>query len=161
MRLHACDAHLEGARLDLQQGDAAAAGKHVAVARKLVAETGYKRREREWAWLELPSPPAPIGANLGRRKGRRGFFILSPRDRGSRTRRESSEELSWFSAPVCLRAVTAHLHAATVYLHADDRAPVRGVWVQARDHRAPVRGDPRAGTQGPCTCTRCLCACTP
>jgi tetratricopeptide (TPR) repeat protein len=52
MRLHACNAHLEWARLDLQQGDAEAAGKHVAAARKLVAETGYKRREREVVWLE-------------------------------------------------------------------------------------------------------------
>jgi tetratricopeptide (TPR) repeat protein len=52
MRLHACDAHLEWARLDLQQGDAAAARKHVELARRLVNETGYKRREREVAWLE-------------------------------------------------------------------------------------------------------------
>jgi tetratricopeptide (TPR) repeat protein len=52
MRLHACDAHLECARLDLQQDDIAAARKHVAAARRLVNETGYKRREREVAWLE-------------------------------------------------------------------------------------------------------------
>ncbi len=52
MRLHACDAHLERARLDLQQGDAAAAGVQVAMARKIVRETGYGRREREVAWLE-------------------------------------------------------------------------------------------------------------
>jgi tetratricopeptide (TPR) repeat protein len=52
MRLHACDAHLEWARLALQQGDTEAAGKHVAAARRLVNETGYKRREREVAWLE-------------------------------------------------------------------------------------------------------------
>jgi len=52
MRLHACDAHLEGARLTLQQGDAVAARQHVAAARRLVNETGYKRREREVAWLE-------------------------------------------------------------------------------------------------------------
>jgi len=52
MRLHACDAHLEWARLDLQQGDAAAAQAHVTVARRLVNETEYGRREREVAWLE-------------------------------------------------------------------------------------------------------------
>jgi tetratricopeptide (TPR) repeat protein len=52
MRLHACDAHLEWARLDLQQGDIAAAREHVALARRLVKETGYQRREREVAWLE-------------------------------------------------------------------------------------------------------------
>ena len=52
MRLHACDAHLGWARLGLQQGDTAAARGHVALARRLVNETGYKRREREVAWLE-------------------------------------------------------------------------------------------------------------
>ena len=52
MRLYLCDAHLEGARLALRQGDAEAAREHVALARKLVVETGYKRREREVAWLE-------------------------------------------------------------------------------------------------------------
>jgi hypothetical protein len=56
MRLHACDAHLERARLDLQQGDAAAAGEQVAMARKIVRETGYARREREVAWLEAHTP---------------------------------------------------------------------------------------------------------
>jgi len=52
MRLHACDAHLGWARLALQQGDAAAAREPVTRARKLVNATGYKRREREVAWLE-------------------------------------------------------------------------------------------------------------
>ncbi len=52
MRLYACDAHLEWARLELQKGDTAAARGHVAVARKLVNKTGYRRREREVAWLE-------------------------------------------------------------------------------------------------------------
>ncbi|MFY9821218.1 MAG: hypothetical protein WAM82_07540 [Thermoanaerobaculia bacterium] len=52
MRLHACDAHIEWARLCLQQGDAEAARRHVALARKLVDETGYERREREVKWLE-------------------------------------------------------------------------------------------------------------
>ncbi|MEA2692395.1 MAG: hypothetical protein QOJ16_1782 [Acidobacteriota bacterium] len=51
MRLHLCDVHLEGARLALRQGDPEAARRHVARARELVAETGYKRREREVAWL--------------------------------------------------------------------------------------------------------------
>src|SRR5262249_51701529 len=60
MRLHACDAHLEGARLALQQSDTEAARKHVATARRLVNETGYKRREREVAWLEgRPLTPGP------------------------------------------------------------------------------------------------------
>jgi tetratricopeptide (TPR) repeat protein len=52
MRLHECDAHLEWARLCLQQGDTAAARTHVATARKIVNETGYGRREREVGWLE-------------------------------------------------------------------------------------------------------------
>jgi tetratricopeptide (TPR) repeat protein len=52
MRLHACDAHLEYARLCRDQGDFVAARRHVAQARELVNETGYKRREREVAYLE-------------------------------------------------------------------------------------------------------------
>jgi hypothetical protein len=52
MRLFTCDAHLEWARLCLQQGDADATRGHVATARKLVNETGYRRREREVGWLE-------------------------------------------------------------------------------------------------------------
>jgi tetratricopeptide (TPR) repeat protein len=52
MRLHECDAHLEWARLCLQQGNAKAARVHVAKARKIVNETGYRRREREVGWLE-------------------------------------------------------------------------------------------------------------
>jgi tetratricopeptide (TPR) repeat protein len=52
MRLHECDAHLEGARLCRDQGDLAAARRHVARARVLVNETGYGRREREVRWLE-------------------------------------------------------------------------------------------------------------
>jgi hypothetical protein len=52
MRLHLCDAHLEGARLARGQGDEAAARRHLALARQLVAETGYGRREREVRWLE-------------------------------------------------------------------------------------------------------------
>jgi hypothetical protein len=52
MRLHACDAHLEWARLCRDQSDLAAARRHAARARVLVEETGYKRREREVVWLE-------------------------------------------------------------------------------------------------------------
>ncbi|HEX4962727.1 MAG TPA: toll/interleukin-1 receptor domain-containing protein [Thermoanaerobaculia bacterium] len=52
MRLHACDAHLEWARLCLQQGNAEAARGHVGAARKIVEETGYGRRGREVGWLE-------------------------------------------------------------------------------------------------------------
>jgi tetratricopeptide (TPR) repeat protein len=52
MRLHACDAHLEHARLCRDQGDFVVARRHVAQARELVNETGYKRREREVAYLE-------------------------------------------------------------------------------------------------------------
>jgi tetratricopeptide (TPR) repeat protein len=52
MRLHECDAHLEWARLCLQEGDTEAARKHLATARKIVDETGYGRREREVGWLE-------------------------------------------------------------------------------------------------------------
>jgi len=52
MRLYECDAHLEWARLCRDQGDLAAARRHVARARELVNETGYGRREREVRWLE-------------------------------------------------------------------------------------------------------------
>jgi tetratricopeptide (TPR) repeat protein len=52
MRLHLCDAHLEGARLVREQGDETEARRHLALARKLVDETGYKRRQREVRWLE-------------------------------------------------------------------------------------------------------------
>ncbi|MEA2693225.1 MAG: hypothetical protein QOJ16_2612, partial [Acidobacteriota bacterium] len=51
MRLFLCDAHLEGARLARRQGDEAEARRHLALARDLVAETGYGRREREVRWL--------------------------------------------------------------------------------------------------------------
>jgi len=52
MRLYECDAHLEHARLCRDQGDLAAARWYAAQARQMVNETGYKRREREVAWLE-------------------------------------------------------------------------------------------------------------
>ncbi|MDX1998256.1 MAG: hypothetical protein SF066_11105 [Thermoanaerobaculia bacterium] len=51
MRLHECDAHLEWARLRRDQGDLAAARRHLTRARELVDETGYRRREREVVWL--------------------------------------------------------------------------------------------------------------
>ena len=51
MRLLACDAHLERARLTLAAGDAAAARTHANAARVIVAETGYHRRDRELAAL--------------------------------------------------------------------------------------------------------------
>ena len=57
MRLHECDAHLEWARLCRDQGDLAAARRHVARARELVNETGYGRREREVGWLERVLTP--------------------------------------------------------------------------------------------------------
>jgi len=52
MRLHESDAHLEWARLCRDQGDLAAARRHVARAREMVEETGYGRRAREVEWLE-------------------------------------------------------------------------------------------------------------
>ncbi len=52
MRLFICDAHLEWARLCLQQGEAETARRYVALVRKLVDETGYGRWEREVRWLE-------------------------------------------------------------------------------------------------------------
>jgi tetratricopeptide (TPR) repeat protein len=57
MRLHEHDAHLEWARLCRDQGDLAAARRHVARARVLVNETGYGRREREVRWLEKNLTP--------------------------------------------------------------------------------------------------------
>jgi tetratricopeptide (TPR) repeat protein len=44
MRLFECDAHLEWARLCRVRGETEAADRHLAVARKLVEETGYGRR---------------------------------------------------------------------------------------------------------------------
>jgi tetratricopeptide (TPR) repeat protein len=64
MRLHLCDIHLEETRLALRQADLPAARRHVALARRLVVETGYGRREREVAWLEE-------GASLARDTMRR------------------------------------------------------------------------------------------
>jgi tetratricopeptide (TPR) repeat protein len=60
MRLFLCDAHLEWARLRLQQGDAEGARLHIAEARELVNATGYGRREREVAYLERLLPARPM-----------------------------------------------------------------------------------------------------
>jgi tetratricopeptide (TPR) repeat protein len=51
MRLHEADAHLEYARLHLAGGDSAAAREHLAKAKEIVADTGYRRRAPEVAEL--------------------------------------------------------------------------------------------------------------
>jgi hypothetical protein len=52
MRLHEADCRLEYARLFLALGDAAQAREHFAVARRMVSEMGYGRRDGEVAELE-------------------------------------------------------------------------------------------------------------
>jgi hypothetical protein len=52
MRLHEADCRLEYARLFLAMGEAEQARGHFAVARRMVAEMGYGRRDREVAALE-------------------------------------------------------------------------------------------------------------
>ena len=52
MRLHEADAHLEYARLHLAEGDGEAARASLANARKIVDETGYRRRDGAVAELE-------------------------------------------------------------------------------------------------------------
>ncbi len=52
MRLFQCDAHLEWTRFHLAAGEAVDARRHLEVARGLVEETGYRRREGEVAFLE-------------------------------------------------------------------------------------------------------------
>ena len=52
MRLHEADAHLEYARLHLAEGDGEAARASLADARKIVHETGYRRRDGALAELE-------------------------------------------------------------------------------------------------------------
>ena len=49
MRLHEADCHLEYARLFLAMGDAAQAREHFAVAKRMVTEMGYGRRDGEVA----------------------------------------------------------------------------------------------------------------
>jgi len=53
MRLHLTDYHLEQARLFLAQSQPDRARPHVAAAAKLIAETGYHRRDAELRQLEL------------------------------------------------------------------------------------------------------------
>jgi tetratricopeptide (TPR) repeat protein len=53
MRLLACDTHLERARLALAHGDTAAAHAHTEAARAIIADTGYHRRDRELAALDV------------------------------------------------------------------------------------------------------------
>ena len=60
MRLHEADCHLEYARLFLAMGDAAQAREHFAVAKRMVAEMGYGRRDGEVAALR-----AELEAALG------------------------------------------------------------------------------------------------
>ena len=52
MRLHEADCHLEYTRLFLVMGDAAQAREHFAVAKRMVAEMGYGRRDGEVVDLE-------------------------------------------------------------------------------------------------------------
>ncbi len=52
MRLHEADAHLEYARLHLAEGGSAAAREHLAKAKAIVADTGYRRRAPEVVELE-------------------------------------------------------------------------------------------------------------
>jgi hypothetical protein len=51
MRLHEADARLEEARLARTEGDAAAAGRALELARRLVEACGYGRRKAEIAEL--------------------------------------------------------------------------------------------------------------
>lgn len=52
MRLLGCDAHLERARLALAGGATGAARVHTEAARAIIADTGYRRRDRELAALD-------------------------------------------------------------------------------------------------------------
>jgi nucleoside phosphorylase/tetratricopeptide (TPR) repeat protein len=55
-RLHECDAHLGLARLAVAQGHPAEATGHLAVARRIIQETGYLRRNEELAELDALVP---------------------------------------------------------------------------------------------------------
>ncbi len=66
MRLFECDVHLEWTRLCLASGEGEAARGHLEVARGLIEETGYGRREGEVALLEVSL------------RGRRGNTGLKP-----------------------------------------------------------------------------------
>ncbi len=52
MRLFACDAHLEAARLHLAQGDRDDARTELGHAKDLIEDTGYHRRDREVEEIE-------------------------------------------------------------------------------------------------------------
>lgn len=52
MRLHECDAHLEATRIALVRGEGETARERLAAARRIVEETGYRRREPEVELLE-------------------------------------------------------------------------------------------------------------
>ena len=52
MRLLACDANLERARLAVAHGDTATARAHTEATRAIIAETGYHRRDRELVALD-------------------------------------------------------------------------------------------------------------
>jgi hypothetical protein len=52
MRLHLTDYHLETARLRLAQSRPNDARPHIAEAARLIAETGYHRRDRELVELQ-------------------------------------------------------------------------------------------------------------
>jgi hypothetical protein len=70
-RLLACDAHLEGVRLELRRRDSAAARAHLTTARRLIEETGYGRREREVVYLERCLLSSPSTS----RRTMKDFFI--------------------------------------------------------------------------------------
>lgn len=79
MRLHLTDYHLEQARLLLAQGEREKTREHLEAATKLIAATGYHRRDGEAAELETqlgkPStPPAPPARppSVGRPRGSGG-----------------------------------------------------------------------------------------
>ena len=92
MRLHEADCHLEYARLFLAMGDAAQAREHFAVAKRMVAEMGYGRRDGEVAALEAELGEEAIRsaqdmttnsgidriryAQWGRRFGSSGRFVV-------------------------------------------------------------------------------------
>ncbi len=64
MRLFECDVHLEWTRLCLASGEGEAARGHLEVARRLIEETGYGRREGEVALLEASLRERRVGTGL-------------------------------------------------------------------------------------------------
>ena len=52
MRLYEADAHLEYARLHLAQGNKEEARQSLAIAREMIQDMGYHRRDREVKELE-------------------------------------------------------------------------------------------------------------